>query len=308
MRDAALKQKKINWKDEITGWLFILPVVLGILIFTLLPVLYAFISSFFETGLKEFSLTDWGTFVGLWNYYSNVTVYAYSSTFWQSMKVTVVYAVINIPLQLALSFLLAVLLNREIKGIRFIRAICYLPVLIPSVCSGMLWSQITNSNYGVLNGILESIGITGWKWFDAAESSMPSLIMIQLFQLGGSMVLWLAQLKNIPRSMYESASLEGAGKARQLLMISIPMCGPMIIYNLIMGIIGALQTYEIVATLVNRGGVNNSMLFYVVNIYMQYVNKFGYACALSFILFFITAALSLLVMKFSKNIYYGEEG
>lgn len=300
--------KKIRWKDEITGWLFILPVVLGIFFFTLLPVLYAFISSFFETGLKEFSLTDWGKFVGLKNYYANVTVYAYSSTFWQSMKVTILFAVINIPLQLALSFLIAVLLNRDVPGIRFIRALYYLPVLIPSVCSGMLWSQITDVNLGVMNNILSSLGLGGWQWFNSAKTSLPSLIFIQLFTLGGYMVLWLAQLKNVPRSMYESASIEGAGKVRQLLLISVPMCAPMIVYNLIMGIIGTLQTYDIVATLVNRGGVNNSMLFYVVNIYMQYVSKFGYACALSFILFFITAALSLLVMKFSRNIYYGEEG
>lgn len=300
--------KKINWKNEITGWLFIMPVTLGILIFTLLPVLYAFISSFFETGLKEFSFTDWGTFVGVKNYTRNITVYAYSSTFWQSMKVTVSYAAINIPLQLVLSFLLAVLLNREVPGIRFIRALYYLPVLIPSVCNGMLWSQITDVNLGVMNSLLERIGITGWQWFASAETSLPSLIFIQLFTLGGSMILWLAQLKNIPKSMYESASIEGAGKVRQILLISVPMCAPMIIYNLIMGIIGTFQTYDIVATLVNRGGVNDSMLFYVVNIYMQYVSRFGYACALSFILFFITAALSLLVMKVSRNIYYGEEG
>lgn len=308
MSQSSLIRKKIKWKNEITGWLFILPVVLGILVFTLLPVLYAFISSFFETGLKEFSLTDWGTFVGLRNYTDNITVYAYSSTFWQSMKVTIVFAVLNIPLQLVLSFLLAVFLNKEIKGIRFFRAVCYLPCLISPVCSGMLWSQLTNSNYGVLNSMLESIGITGWAWFDSAATSMPSLIFIQLFQLGGSMVLWLAQLRNIPKSMYESASIEGASKTRQLISISIPMCGPMIVFNLIMGLIGTLQTYEIVATLVNQGGINNSMLFYVVNIYMQYVGKFGYASALSFILFFITAALSLIVMKSSKNIYYGEAG
>lgn len=308
MRRSENARKKIKWKDELAGWLFILPVVLGILIFTLMPMLYAFISSFFQTGLKAFSWTDWGTFVGLENYYCNFTVYAYSSTFWQSMKVTVLFAVINIPLQLVLSFLLAVLLNREIAGIRVIRALYYLPILIPSVCSGMLWSQITDANYGVMNTLLENIGLGGWTWFDMPSTSMPSLIFIQLFQLGGSMILWLAQLKNIPRSMYESAALEGAGPGKQLVLISVPMCAPMIIYNLIMGIIGTFQTYDIVATLVNRGGVNNSLLFYVVNIYQQYVSRFGYACALSFILFFITAALSLLVMKVSRNIYYGEEG
>lgn len=302
------KRQKIKWKDELTGWAFILPVVLGIAIFTAIPLVYAFITSFFETRLKEFSWTDWGTFVGLKNYYKNFTVFAYSSTFWKSMEVTFVYALINIPLQLVLSFLLAVFLNREIKGIKFIRALYYLPILIPPVCNGILWGQLTNVNYGVMNNILKSIGITGWGWFDSASSSMPSLIFIQLFNLGGSMILWLAQLKNIPKALYESAQLDGASKFTQLIKISVPMCAPMILYNLIMSIIATLQTYDIVATLVNMGGIQDSLRFYVLNIYLQYKGEFGYACALSFILFFITALLSLIVMKFSRNIYYGEEG
>ena len=227
-------RKKIKWKDELTGWLFVLPVALGILVFTALPLIYAFIESFFETPLREFSFTEWGTFVGLKNYYRNFTTYAYSSRFWQSLKVTFIYAIINVPLQLVLSFLLALFLNREIKGIKFIRALFYLPVLIPPVCSGILWNQLTDVNYGVMNGILKSIGINGWGWFNEASSSMPSLIFIGLFNLGGSMILWLAQLKNVPKSLYESAELDGANKFVQLVKITVPMCAPMILYNLIM--------------------------------------------------------------------------
>jgi multiple sugar transport system permease protein len=291
----------------VQGWLCILPVVLGILIFTLVPVLYAFITSFFETGIKVFSLTDWGTFVGLKNYTQNFTVYAYREQFWQSMKVTFVYALINIPLQMVLGFLLAVFLNREARGIKAIRALFYLPVLIPPVCSGVLWNQLTGE-YGAINGILAKVGITGWAWFDQASTSMPSFIFINLFQIGGSMILWLAQLKNVPKSMYESAQLDGASKLRQLLVITVPMVTPMILYNLIMSLIGTLQTYDTVATLVDNGGKQNSLLFYMVFIYGNRINKFGYTCALSFILFFITAILSCVVMKSSKWVYYGEEG
>ena len=181
-------------------------------------------------------------------------------------------------------------------------------MLIPPVCSGILWNQLTDVNYGVMNSILTAIGIEGWGWFNEASSSMPSLIFIGLFNLGGSMILWLAQLKNIPKSLYESARIDGANKFVQVVKITVPMCAPMIIYNLVMSIIATLQTYDLVATLVNMGGVQNSMLFYVVNIYQYRVGQFGYSCALSFILFFITAALSLVVMRFSKNAYYGEEG
>lgn len=300
-------KNKNRWKDELKGWLCIMPVVLGIAIFTFIPVLYAFITSFFETGIKVFSLTDWGKFVGLQNYTQNFTNYAYRTQFWQSIKVTFVYALINIPLQMILGFLLAVLLNRDLPGIKLIRALYYLPVLIPPVCSGVLWNQLTGQ-YGAINSILEKIGITGWTWFDQPGTSMPSFIFINLFQIGGSMILWLAQLKNVPKSLYESAELDGAGKLRQLFVITIPMMTPMILYNLIMSLIGTLQIYDSVATLVDNGGKQNSLLFYMVFIYGNRINKFGYTCALSFILFFITAILSFIVMKTSKWVYYGEEG
>ena len=153
------------------------------------------------------------------------------------------------------------------------------------------------------------MGITGLTWFKAAKSSMPSFVFINMFGLGGNMILWLAQLKNVPRSLYESAQLDGASKARQLFTITIPMCAPMILYNTIMSIIGVLQTYSQVVMLVGDGqGVQNSLFFYVSNIYNYRVNKFGYACALSFILFLIIGVLSFFVMKMNKFIYYSEEG
>ncbi len=301
-------KRRIKWKEEVQGWLCIMPVVLGILIFTLIPIVYAFITSFFRTTLKPFSWSDWGTFVGLKNYTQNFTVASYSRDFWQAMKVTFVYALINIPLQMVLGFLLALLLNREIRGMKAIRALFYLPCLIPAVCNGLLWNQLTNPNWGVINSLLGKVGIPGWSWFNKASSSMPALIVVMLFQLGGSMILWLAQLKNIPRAYYESAEIDGASKLRQLFVITVPMCTPMILYNLMMSLIGTLQTYDMIATLVDNGGVNNSLLFYVVYIYGQRMGNFGYASALSFILFFITAAISIVVMKTSKWVYYPEEG
>ena len=143
------------------------------------------------------------------------------------MEVTFVYALVSIPLQLVLSFLLAVFLNREIKGIKVIRALYYLPILIPPVCNGILWNQITNVNYGVMNNLLHAIGLGGWQWFETAATSLPSLVFISFFNLGGSMILWLAQLKNIPKTLYESADLDGANKFLQLVKITVPMCAPM---------------------------------------------------------------------------------
>ena len=134
--------------QNVVGYLYIAPVLLGILFFTFTPVFYAFITSFFETELKPFSLTDWGTFVGFKNYYQNFTNYYYRSQFFTSLGVTFLYAVTYIPLSLILSFLLALLLNQKLSGMRFFRVLYYLPVLIPAVCSGMLWNRITDPDWG----------------------------------------------------------------------------------------------------------------------------------------------------------------
>ena len=172
----------------------------------------------------------------------------------------------------------------------------------------MLWSRITDPNYGVVNGLLEGMGLPEMQWFQSESTAMPSLIFVSLFGLGGNMILWLAQLKNVPKAVYESALLDGAGKARRLFFITIPLCTPMILYNTVMGIIGVMQTYAQVVTLTGGAGPNYSLYFFVMNIYDNRVSEFGYSCALSFILFAIIGALTFVTMRTSKWVYYGEEG
>ena len=301
-------KKKALIKKNVEGYLYISPVLIGILIFTLVPVLYAFVTSFFETVRKPFSLTDWGTFVGLDNYIQMFTRPRYRSLFFQSLEVTFLYALINIPLTLVLGFALALLLNQNLKGMRFFRVLYYLPCLIPTVCIGLLWNRITDTNTGLINNVLESMGLSGLPWFSTAESCMPSFIFVGLFTLGSSMILWLAQLKNVPVALYESARLDGAGRFRQLWSVTIPFCTPMILYNVIMSIIGVMQTYSQVITLTGGAGKDYSLLFYVINIYNYQQSEFGYACALSFVLFLIIGVLTMITMKTSKWVYYGEEG
>lgn len=301
-------KKKALIKKNVEGYLYISPALIGILIFTLVPVLYAFVTSFFETVRKPFSLTDWGTFVGLDNYIQMFTRPRYRSLFFQSLEVTFLYALINIPLTLVLGFALALLLNQNLKGMRFFRVLYYLPCLIPTVCSGLLWNRITDTNTGLINNVLESMGLSGLPWFSTAESCMPSFIFVGLFTLGSSMILWLAQLKNVPVALYESARLDGAGRFRQLWSVTIPFCTPMILYNVIMSIIGVMQTYSQVITLTGGAGKDYSLLFYVINIYNYQQSEFGYACALSFVLFLIIGVLTMITMKTSKWVYYGEEG
>ena len=182
-----------------------------------------------------------------------------------------------------------------------------MPVAFAASLGGTV-SLVGTPPNGIINSMLQNVGLGGWQWFEAKETSMASFIFINLFTLGGSMILWLAQLKNVPVSLYESARLDGAGKLRRLVSITIPICSPMILYNVIMSIIGVMQTYAQVITLTGSSGAGKSLFFYVMNIYDNRVQNFGYACALSFILFALIGGLTAVVMKTSKWVYYTEEG
>jgi multiple sugar transport system permease protein len=288
-------------KKNYTGYLYISPVLLGILFFTIVPMLISVIGSFFD-----FKLTNTDGFVNFgFQNFSRLFNEGWRD-FAQSLKVTSIYAVINIPLTLFLSFALAMFLNQDIKGMKFFRVLYYAPVLIPAVVSGLVWMNITNVRYGIANSLLEKIGLEPLKFFSTYASSMPTFILMGLFSIGGSMILWLAQLKNVPTTMYESAKIEGAGFWIRTLKITIPMCTPMIFYNLIMSVITILQTFSSAYVV---QAAPDSLLFYVVNIYNEAFLRqdMGYACVLSWALFIIIGLLTLLVFKTNKWVFYGEE-
>jgi len=213
---------------------------------------------------------------------------------------------------MALSFLLALLLNKKIKGIGIYRLLIYTPVIIPVTISGLLWKNITNYDYGLANAVLQNIGLGKFPFFDKASTSMLSLILIGFWGLGGGMILWLSTLKNVPVSLYEAAEVDGASKFVKLFKITIPMCTPMIFYNLIMGIIGSLQTFGSVFTLTGgSAGAGNSLYFWLMKIYNDTFNILsyttGYAAAECWLLFAVIAILTVIIFKTSKWVYYGEE-
>ena len=202
---------------------------------------------------------------------------------------TGIYTVITIPLYMALSFLLALLLNSKIRGVGIYRMLIYLPVIIPVTVSGILWRNFTDADFGLANEILTGLGLGRYPFFESAATSMPSLIIMGLWNLGGGMVLWLSSLKNVPGNLYEAAEIDGAN------------------------IIGSLQTFGTVVTLTGGGGgEENSMLFFLMKIYNDAFNisgkTMGLACAESWVLFLIIALLTALVFKTSRWVFYGEEG
>lgn len=291
-------------KRNYTGWLFIMPTVLGILFFTVYPMISSFVYSFFD-----YNIVDPPQNFGFQNY---IRPFREGwPEFGKSLQVTVLFSVVSIPLNMVLSYALALMLKQDAKGMRFFRLLYYLPVIIPGVVSGLLWRDIMQPRGGIMNALFGMVGLPQSDFFMDKNTALATLIFTGLFGLGGGMILWIASLKNISPALYEAADIEGAGYFVKLFRITVPMCSPVIFYNLITGVIGALQTFGGVYVVTGGGGgPDNSMLFYVMNIYNQAFTSrlaMGYASALSWILFVIIGILTLIMFKTSKWVYYGGE-
>lgn len=299
-----VEKLKKSIRNNYKGWLFVSPLVLGLLLFTLYPTICSLIYSLHDTDLVN-PMSNFG----FQNYVALFDGSNSSRLFYKSLGNTFLYAVIYIPLSMVLTYLLALLLNKASKGIYVFRVIYYLPVLIPGVVVGLLWQDILNVQYGIANIILRDLFATSFD-FLTSDHIMGTFIAIQFFGVGGGMIIWIASFKSIPQSMYEAARLDGANKLQSLTHITIPMSTPYIFYNLVMGIIGSLQIFANAYVLTGgTGGDGDALLFYVMNIYDTAFTQlnFGLASALSWVLFVIIALLTLVVFKTSKWVYYGEE-
>ena len=290
----------------LVGYCFIIPVVLGLLIFNVYPIVDSFILSFFKTynGISN------PEGFGLFNYMKMFDP-VLDDTFYKSLGVTFLYTIIVVPMSMILSFALAVLLNSKVKGVGIFRVCCYLPVIIPASIMGILWVDFFDVRFGLANEILVSLGLPKSQFFEAASSSMPALIFSSLWGLGGGMILWLASLKNVPQELYEASNIDGANAFTRMFSITIPMCTPIIFYNLVLNIIGSLQTFANVMTMTGgTGGVDQSLYFYAIKIYQTAFAgasyDMGYACALAWFLFLIIAVLTAIAFKTSKWVYYDE--
>ena len=298
----SVHRKRRIW-ENVRGYLFISPVMLGILIFTVIPLLYSIYYSF-----TDYSILNPTKFVGFDNYTAPFTIY--KDDFYRSIRVTLLNALFSIPISMVLVYLLSLLLNSKIRFIKFFQKLYYIPVLIPTVVSGLVWRNVIDVKFGLGNRILTALGFEKNQFFNDPRTALPTLIFLGLFGLGGGVILYLANFKNIPVSLYESAELDGAGSVRKALHITFPMSTPIIFYNLILSIIGSLQVFANVFVITGgTGGAENSLMFYVFHIYVRaFLDfKFGLACALSWILFIVIAILTFVVFKTSRWVFYGED-
>ncbi len=283
----------------LAGYLFIAPVILGYLIWVAGPMIVAIWLS-----LTEWDMLRPATFVGLSNYQQML----HDDLFWKSLAVTFYFTLVSVPLSLVLSFAVALLVNVNVRGISLFRMLFYLPSIVPLVVNAVLWLWIFNSELGLLNAVLHWFGIPKVLWFQDSNWAMPALIIMSQWSIGGSMIIFLAGLQGIPQHLYEAAEIDGANYWQRFWNVTIPMMSPVIFFNLVIGLIGALQTF-VPGYLMTQGGPQNSTLFYGLYIFRSAFRDFkmGYAAALSWVLFAIVLLLSLFVFRYLGRLVYYEE-
>ena len=292
---------KREWVKFFTGVLFASPVIIGILVFTYYPAVQSLYYSF--TNYDMFNQKD---FIWFANY---EMIFTLDPDTWKVIANTLIYAGVSVPLNLVLGFLLAQAANFKIKGITVYRTLFYLPVIIPAVASGLLFVDMFQVGpSGIFNNILGSIGLPELTWFSSAKTSLASFIFMNVWNVGGGMIIWLSCFKQIPVALYEAAELDGANAWNKLVHITVPMSTPIIFYNLITGIIGSLQVSSSLIVGGSSGkGVENSLYFIAVKIYNEAFKSInmGYASAFAWVLFLFIALLTVLIFKRSKWVFYG---
>jgi len=280
-------------REALHFYLFISPWMIGFLVFTAGPILASLYLSF-----TDYAIVGAPVWKGLANYRKAFTE---DPLFWKSLANTGYYVGVGVPLRIVFAFLLAALLNTDIKGRLFYRVTYYMPSIIPGVAASVLWLVLLNPRLGLINLLLNLMGFPSINWLGNPLYSKPALILMSLWGVGGSMVIYLAGFQSIPDVLYEAAQIDGAGAWAKFWHVTIPLMTPTLLFNLIMQIINSFQVFAS-AFIMTGGGPLNSTLFYMLHLYNNAFSffKMGYASALAWVLFVIILLLTLLTLKWSE--------
>jgi multiple sugar transport system permease protein len=286
------------------GYFFVGPAVLGLLLWTIGPMLVSLALSF--TQWDMLSSPRW---VGLDNFRQMLG--GEDPLFWQTVKVTLLYTALTVPLVgVVASFGLALVLNRPIRGIGIIRTIFYLPNVVPLVANAVLWLFIYNPQWGLLNTIIGLVGVEPQQWIFDENQVVPSLVVMAMWtSSGAAMIIYLAGLQGIPQHLYEALAIDGGGAWARFRYLTVPLSTPLILFNVVLTFIGAIQTF-IQPYIMTNGGPSNASLFYMLYVYRTAFKnqEMGYACALAWFLCILVALVSLVVFWSSRWWVYYEDG
>jgi len=288
-RLSRRRRSEVMW-----GLIFAAPAMLGFVLLKAMPILFSL----------WISLTDWtvaGTphWVGLANFQKMFTA---DPIFWRSLEVTAYYTLLSVPASMAFAFFLAVLLNNKIPGLGIFRTLFYIPSIVPIIATSVIWLWMYNPDFGLFNSVIRFIGLPKQQWLFSEGGVVPSLVFMSIWGVGPMMIIFLAGLQEVPKELYEAADIDGANGVHKLVHITLPMMTPTILFNLLISIIAAFQTF-VQPYVMTNGGPNNGSLFFVFLIYRAAFqdSQMGYASALSWVLFVIISALSLIVFRSSRR-------
>jgi multiple sugar transport system permease protein len=299
MRELPIWNRlSLTSREAIFGYLFILPWLVGFIALRFGPMLASLYLSF-----TEYDILSAPEFVGFANY---IKMFTDDPSFWDALRVTLTYAIFAVPIGMALSLGIALLLNQNVPFIATWRTIYYLPSVVSGVAVAMLWVWLFHSQFGLINLALNVVGIDGPAWLSDPDWALTALILMSFWTIGGGMVINLAGLQGIPTELYEAASLDGANSWHRFWSVTIPLMSPVLFFNLIMGVIETFQ-YFTNAFVMTNGGPGRATLFYNLYLFQNAFRfyKMGYASALAWFMLFIILLLTLVIFKSSPYwVYY----
>jgi multiple sugar transport system permease protein len=294
VRTVAGKHPRLSRqaRRNIEGWLFASPWIIGFVLFTVGPMLASAVMAF-----TKWDLLTSPSFVGLDNF---------RQAFWGdplvllSLRITTIYAVVSVPLNIVLGLGLALLLNSGIRGLRFYRTAYFLPSVLSGVAVALLWRWVFENQFGLANSLLASIGLSGPNWLGDGTWALPALIIMNIWSVGGGMIIYLAGLQGIPTDFYEAAEVDGASWWQRFWNITLPLVTPALFFQLVIGVIQALQVFT-QPYVMTGGGPYNSTLFFVLYLYQNAFRYFqmGYAATLAWILFAYILVLTVVIFRSS---------
>ncbi|MGH8873639.1 MAG: carbohydrate ABC transporter permease [Acidimicrobiia bacterium] len=288
-------------RQAIEGYLFLVPWIVGFIVFTAGPLAASLVLSFYEWPLIRPA-----RFVGLRNY---ATMLGADPLFWKSLRVTFVYVLASVPLQLAFALFLALLLNERARFQRLFRTVYFLPSVVSGVALSVLWLWLYHPELGLINQALGLVGIEGPPWLLSPRWALSALVGMSLWTVGVPMLIFLAGLQGVPQELYEAAAIDGAGEWSKFKSITIPMLSPAIFFNLVLGFIVGFQTFT-QAFVMTGGGPLNSTLLYALYTYINAFTflKMGYASALAWVMFVLILAWTWLMFRVGRRWVYYEAG
>ncbi len=294
------KRSKREKKEELVAYLCLSPFLIGFVALLAYPLLASLYYSF-----TNYPLLRGPVWAGLWNY----RLLLDDPLFWKSLRVTAIFTAVVVPGTIIIGYAIALLLNQRVRLMPVWRTAYFVPTIVPAIAAAFLWATLLNGRYGYVNEMLERVGIPGPAWFASETWVLPAFVVMTLWTAGAGMILYLAALQQVDKSLYDAARIDGANAWRRLIHISLPMTSPVILFTVITGVIGTFQMFT-QGYIITNGGPNNASLFYIVFLYRNAWQSYqmGYAAAVAWVLVLILLVLTLLILVIARRFVYYEFG